>query len=68
MEALAHFREVGPRQTGQALTQALDLLPHCVEFSRCLAPDLGQHNAEIYRDMLGMTAAEIDDLKKNNII
>jgi CoA:oxalate CoA-transferase len=32
------------------------------------APDLGQHNAEIYRDMLGMTAAEIDDLKKNNII
>lgn len=32
------------------------------------APDLGQHNAEIYRDMLGMTAAEIDDLKRNNII
>jgi len=35
---------------------------------RLPAPVLGQHNDEIFSGMLGLSAAEIDQLKKENVI
>ena len=32
------------------------------------APDPGQHNMEAYKEILGMSEAEIEALKKENII
>lgn len=32
------------------------------------APQLGEHNQEIFGDLLGMSAAEIADLKNSGII
>ena len=33
-----------------------------------LGPDMGQHNEEIYRGRLGLSAEEIDRLKRDGII
>jgi crotonobetainyl-CoA:carnitine CoA-transferase CaiB-like acyl-CoA transferase len=35
---------------------------------RSIAPDLGEHNFEILRDMVGLSDSEIEELQKNNII
>ena len=32
------------------------------------APLLGQHNAEVYGQMLGMTGADLDQLKQQGVI
>lgn len=32
------------------------------------APDLGQHNLDVYQEILGMSAADVEALKKENII
>jgi formyl-CoA transferase len=32
------------------------------------APLLGQHNAEVYRDLLGLRSAQLDDLKREGVI
>jgi len=35
---------------------------------RWSGPTLGQHNEEIYRGLLGMSAAELEDLQQSNVI
>lgn len=35
---------------------------------RCLGPDLGSHNNEIYVGELGLTGAELDDLKQRGVV
>lgn len=35
---------------------------------RHLGPDLGQHNAEVYGDLLGLSAAELQELQTNGVI
>jgi crotonobetainyl-CoA:carnitine CoA-transferase CaiB-like acyl-CoA transferase len=40
-------------------------LPYPIER---LAPTLGQHNEEVLRDVLGLSAAEIDELRAAEII
>jgi formyl-CoA transferase len=32
------------------------------------APDLGQHNAEVYKEFLGMSEADVEELKKERVI
>jgi crotonobetainyl-CoA:carnitine CoA-transferase CaiB-like acyl-CoA transferase len=32
------------------------------------APLLGQHNADVYGDLLGLGAAQLEDLKREGII
>jgi len=33
-----------------------------------LGPDLGQHNAEVYGELLGLTPNEIDDLRARGVL
>jgi crotonobetainyl-CoA:carnitine CoA-transferase CaiB-like acyl-CoA transferase len=33
-----------------------------------LGPALGEHNAEVYGELLGLTAAEIDDLRARGVL
>jgi crotonobetainyl-CoA:carnitine CoA-transferase CaiB-like acyl-CoA transferase len=35
---------------------------------RCAAPVLGQNNDEVFSGMLGLSAAEVEQLKKENVI
>lgn len=35
---------------------------------KCAAPELGEHNKEVYTELLGMSEAEIDELKKKGTI
>ena len=35
---------------------------------RRLGPELGEHNAEVYRELLGLDAAELDRLKSSGVI
>lgn len=49
----------------QAPTPRLSTTPGSINFT---GPGLGQHNDEIYRDLLGLDAHELDALKTNQII
>lgn len=35
---------------------------------KCAAPELGEHNKEVYGELLGLSAAEVDELQKNGTI
>jgi hypothetical protein len=39
--------------------------PYAIEH---LAPTLGQHNEEVLRDLLGLTAGEIEQLRDDGVI
>jgi benzylsuccinate CoA-transferase BbsF subunit len=69
LAARGFFREIDAPEVGPKLYagQPIRLSATPARLDRP-APTLGQHNAEVLRDLLGLTNAEIDDLKARGLI
>ena len=57
-----------PREGRVVIPNVLPKLSETPGELKWLGPDLGQHNDEIYRGELGISAAEIERLKREGII
>ena len=57
-----------PREGRVVVPNVLPKLSETPGELKWLGPDMGQHNDEIYRDRLGMSAEEVERLKRDGII
>lgn len=72
VDAHARYRQaiVDVDQDGETLP-LVGVLPKLSETPgaiRSLAPHIGQHNEDVYRNMLGLSAAEFEELKQKKVI